>query len=97
MLWILRPKRRGKNHDHQVPSELAPAQLRRRPRLRAGSAEAGSGGEIALVLRARLGRVLSVDDREPDPGIPRLVPFALESGHRSRFAQALSTRSQPKG
>ena len=40
LLRLLRPQRRGQDHDHQMPAESAPAHLRHRARVRPRPAEA---------------------------------------------------------
>ena len=63
LLRLLRPQRRRQDHDDQVPAEPAAPNERHGARLRARSAHGRGGRQVAPRLRARLRRVLSVDDR----------------------------------
>src|SRR6266568_4419606 len=80
-----------------MPVEFASARLGKRAGVWPGSAARRGGGQIEVVICARRGGVLSVDDREPNARILRVIPKALEPGDGGRLVETFPTRPVPEG
>jgi len=81
VLRLFRTQWRGQDHHDQVPVESAPTHLGNRACVWTEPASPGSGGQITLVLCAGCGRVLPVDDGEPDLEVVDWVNSAPEPEH----------------